>query len=224
VPVQQTAEADWEEVFTRITHGHAPPAKQSLEASVEEGQEFLDRGITAAHADVLDLGCGNGRQLIGLLNQNLNSYVGLDPVRESIEFCNRELTSRIEGAQFTFLDVYNEYYNPSGSMPPNNVVLPFPDASFDCVLTGSVFTHLATIEISARHLSEIARVLKPGGRLFSSWFRNPPNVLSDNSHRSVYPEGDILNILTKDFHIYGSRGGFMGEFHDQWCLFSVKKH
>jgi SAM-dependent methyltransferase len=223
VLVQRTPDVNWEEVFSRITHGHAPPAKQSLEASVEEGQEFAESGITNTGGDVLDLGCGNGRQLIGLLDQQLNSYTGLDPVQESIDFCNRELATRIDGCTFVFLDVFNEFYNPVGAMRPEQVVLPFADASFDCVLTGSVFTHLATLEISTRHLTEIARMLKPGGRLFSSWFRNPPNVLSDDSQRTVFPEGDILNILTKDFHIYRSRGGFMGEFHDQWCLFSVKK-
>lgn len=223
VPVQQTTDANWEEVFSRITHGHAPPTKQSLEASIEEGKEFLDAGITAEGADVLDLGCGNGRQLIGLLDQGLKSYSGLDPVQESIDFCNRELAARIEGSRFVFLDVFNEYYNPQGSQSAQHVVLPFPDASFDCVLTGSVFTHLATVEISTRHIAEIVRVLKPGGRLFSSWFRNPPNGLSDNSHRTVFTEGEILNMLTKDFHIYQSRGGFMGEFHDQWCLFSRKR-
>jgi SAM-dependent methyltransferase len=223
VPLQQTTDANWEEVFGRITHGHAPPIKQSLQASIEEGREFLATGITAKGADVLDLGCGNGRQLIGLLDQGLASYSGLDPVQESIDFCRQELVPRIEGSQFVFLDVFNEYYNPQGSQPAQHVVLPFPDASFDSVLTGSVFTHLGSIEISARHLAEIVRVLKPGGRLFSSWFRSPPNGLAGNSHRTVFAEGDILSMLTKDFHIYHSRGGFMGEFHDQWCLFSTKR-
>jgi SAM-dependent methyltransferase len=223
VLLPKTRDIAWEDVFSRVTHGHAPPTKESLAASVEEGTEFFARGITFAGADVLDVGCGNGRQLVGLLDQGINSYVGLDPVRESIDFCERELVSRISDCRFVFFDVYNEYYNPTGSMQPENATLPFPDASFDSVLTGSVFTHLGTIDVSTQYINEIARILKPQGKFFSSWFRNPPNQLSDDRQRSVYPEGEILNALTDHFHVYNSRGGFMGEFHDQWCLFSTKK-
>ncbi len=213
---------DWVAVFSRATHGHLPPVQASLVASVEEGAEFLDHGITFAGSDVLDLGCGNGRQMVGMLGHGLNRYVGLDPVRESIDFAQTELVPLVAGAEFVFFDVYNEMYNPAGSVQPESAVLPFDDCSFDGVVTGSVFTHLGTREVSARYLAEIARVLRPGGKLFSSWFRNPPNQLSDDRMRTVFREGEILSMLTNYFHITDTRGGFMGEFHDQWCIFSSK--
>ncbi len=217
-------DVDWQEVFGRATHGHLPPVAASLAASVEEGLEFLAQGVTFPGSDVLDLGCGNGRQLIGLLDQGLNRYVGLDPVRESIDFCVGELVPRVEGASFVFLDVYNEMYNPQGVMQPDQAVLPFADASFDGVVTGSVFTHLGTAEVSRRYLAEIARVLRPSGKLFSSWFRSPPNQLSDDRMRTVFREGEILDMVTEHFQIFDSRGGFMGEFHDQWCLLAQRRN
>jgi SAM-dependent methyltransferase len=210
-------------VFARATHGHLPPVEASLAASLEEGLEFLRHGITFPGSDVLDLGCGNGRQLIGLLDQGLNRYVGLDPVRESIEFCNAELASRIDGASFVFFDVYNEMYNPTGLVQPEAAVLPFPDGSFDGVITGSVFTHLGTLPVASRYLQEISRVLRPGGKLFSSWFRSPPNTLSDDRQRTVFREGEVLAMVTQLFSIADTRGGFMGEFHDQWCVIGVKR-
>jgi SAM-dependent methyltransferase len=216
-------QTDWQEVFERATHGHLPPVVDSLRASHEEGKEFLDQRITFAGSDVLDLGCGNGRQMVGLLDQQLNRYVGLDPVRESITFCDAELVPLVSGAEFVFLDVYNEMYNPNGVMQPESVVLPFPDESFDGVITGSVFTHLGTMPVSERYLAEISRVLRPGGRFFSSWFRNPPNQLSDDRLRTVFREGDILRMLTKHFELTDSRGGFMGEYHDQWCVFAQRR-
>jgi SAM-dependent methyltransferase len=214
---------NWEEIFGRATHGHLPPVGDSLRASLEEGQEFFDHKITFAGSDVLDVGCGNGRQMIGLLDQQLNRYVGIDPVQESIDFCNAELVPLVSNAEFVFLDVYNEMYNPTGVMQPESAVLPFADETFDGVITGSVFTHLGTVPVSERYISEIARVLRPGGRFFSSWFRNPPNQLSDDRVRTVFREGEILRMLTKHFELSDTRGGFMGEFHDQWCVFAQKR-
>ncbi len=214
---------DWETVYGRATHGHLPPVQESLAASVDEGIELSARGLTFPGSDVLDIGCGNGRQLFGLLGQGLNRYVGVDPVKESVTFCTAELAPRVAGSEFVFLDVYNEMYNPEGSMLPESVVLPFPDASFNGVITGSVFTHFGTAEVSRRYLTEIARVLRPGGKLFCSWFRSPPNVLSTDRNRTVFREGEILDMVTDLFRIYESRGGFMGEFHDQWCMYAERR-
>ncbi|MBI5882634.1 MAG: class I SAM-dependent methyltransferase [Elusimicrobia bacterium] len=214
---------DWREVFSKATHGHAPPAQEAIDASRAEGREFLDHGIVFPGAEVLDLGCGNGRQLFGLLDKGLGSYVGADPVRESIDFCDSHIFPLVEGARFIHLDVLNEFYNPKGKMLPEQVVLPFPDRSFDSVIAGSVFTHLGNIEVCSRQLGEIARVLKPRGKSFSSWFRNPPNPLSSDRMRSVFREGDIREIVAERFDIFHSRGGAKAEFHDQWCLFSQKR-
>jgi SAM-dependent methyltransferase len=51
----------------------------------------------------------------------------------------------------------------------STVRFPYDDASFDFVFATSVFTHLLP-DAGARYLVESRRVLRPGGRLFATWF------------------------------------------------------
>ena len=220
VPKMIEESLPWEKIFAKAKYGHRPDIKSSIEASLQEGREFVEQGIASDNADVLDLGCGNGRQLIGLVQKGISSYTGLDPIKKCIKFCNRQFASRIPNTRFVHLNVKNKMYNPKGKMLPEEVILPFDSDSFDSVITGSVFTHLGTRAVSERYLEEIARVLKSGGRLFSSWFRNPPYEISSEEYRTVFAECDIEKMLAKHFETYYSRGGSSGEWWDQWCLYS----
>ena len=220
VPKMIEESLPWEKIFAKAKYGHRPDIKSGIEASLQEGREFVEQGIASDNADVLDLGCGNGRQLIGLVQNGISSYTGLDPIKKCIKFCNRQFASRIPNTRFVHLNVKNKMYNPKGKMLPEEVILPFDSDSFDSVITGSVFTHLGTRAVSERYLEEIARVLKSGGRLFSSWFRNPPYEISSEEYRTVFAECDIEKMLAKHFETYYSRGGSSGEWWDQWCLYS----
>ena len=220
VPKMIEESLPWEKIFAKAKYGHRPDIKSGIEASLQEGREFVEQGIASDNADVLDLGCGNGRQLIGLVQKGISSYTGLDPIKKCIKFCNRQFASRIPNTRFVHLNVKNKMYNSKGKMLPEEVILPFDSDSFDSVITGSVFTHLGTRAVSERYLEEIARVLKSGGRLFSSWFRNPPYEISSEEYRTVFAECDIEKMLAKHFETYYSRGGSSGEWWDQWCLYS----
>lgn len=71
--------------------------------------------------------------------------------------------------------------------------LPYPDASFDRVLSSLVFHHLTT-ENKKRALDEILRVLKPGGTLVIVDFGRPQNALAGAmAHVLQYlePTGDL---------------------------------
>ncbi len=129
----------WEEIFGKAKHGHLPDVRKGIEASLLEGREFAEQGIASDNADVLDLGCGNGRQLIGLVETGIGSYTGLDPIKKCIRFCNRELASRIPNTQFVHLDVRNRMYNPKGRMLPEEVVLHIENNSVVKVNTASVY-------------------------------------------------------------------------------------
>jgi SAM-dependent methyltransferase len=89
---------------------------------------------------VLDFGCGMGRTVQTLRDRGTDAW-GCDPViREHTPTSVRPFLMRMEGG------------------------IPAPDKSFDVVTSNYVFEHVTDMEST---LSEIARVLKPGGELLA---------------------------------------------------------
>lgn len=106
-------------------------------------------GRPAEHSDaILDFGCGCGRMLRWWSDLAPGVVHGCDYNHDLIAWCESHL--RFASFRTTSLS------------PP----LPYQDERFGFVYALSVFTHL-TIERTEAWLSEIARVLKPGGLL---WF------------------------------------------------------
>jgi len=60
-------------------------------------------------------------------------------------------------------------YNPHGLDAPTAYRFPFPDGTFDFILLTSVFTHMLEDEMR-NYLSEAARLLLPGGRVYATFF------------------------------------------------------
>jgi SAM-dependent methyltransferase len=101
-------------------------------------QEAID-GCVPAGSVLLDAGCGRGRTFLYRRRLPSVRVVGLDMSPYARD--NPNLDSQVQG---------------------NVEALPFPDASFDAVLGTHVAEHLAHPEAA---FSEMARVLRPGGRL-----------------------------------------------------------
>lgn len=93
-----------------------------------------------------------------------------------IDFCEKAFPR----FQFLHMDVNSPYYNPDGSMHPDEMVLPVEPASFDVTVLFSVFTHLLPSTFM-RMASEVERVLKPNGRCLATFF-----VLDNLTDRSVF--------------------------------------
>lgn len=122
-------------------------------------------------SQVLDVGCGMGR-LGAAMSSYLDatgSYEGLDIVPDGIIWCNDNIACRHENVHFTLADVRNGEYNPKGRIEAIDYRFPFDDESFDLVVLISVFTHMLPPELE-HYLDEIARVLKPDGRCFESYY------------------------------------------------------
>lgn len=104
-------------------------------------QELLDLGFE----DLLDVGCGTG-PMIELLAKELpgKNYTGLDLTPRMIEVANQK---GIDGSHFVVGDAED---------------LPFDDESFDVVICANSFHHYPRPQ---RFFDEVARVLRPGGRL-----------------------------------------------------------
>ncbi len=128
-------------------------------------------GLTSS-SDVLDIGCGPGRvaaPLTRFLDPLSGSYEGFDVMPESIKWCRKAITRRHPNFRFQVADLHNAQYNPHGTQRADQYDFPYPDDSFDVALAASLFTHLRPFE-GQRYLQEAGRVLRPGGRLLSTWF------------------------------------------------------
>jgi demethylmenaquinone methyltransferase / 2-methoxy-6-polyprenyl-1,4-benzoquinol methylase len=107
---------------------------------------------------VLDVATGTGMVAAELLSRSRCSVVGIDQSPEMLAAARARFSSRAERARVELLEGEAE-------------ALPFADASFD-VLT---FTYLLRyVEDPRGTLRELARVLRPGGRVGSLEFGVPP--------------------------------------------------
>ncbi len=111
------------------------------------------RGNIARGMTVLDAGCGYGRNLVYLLREGCEIFA-LDQSREAVEHV-RNLAAALG----------------TGLFPGNFQVgaierMPFPDACADVVLCNSVLHFARDDDHFEQMLSELWRVLKPGGMLF----------------------------------------------------------
>lgn len=99
---------------------------------------------------LLDAGCGEGRHCRGALERGAH-VVGLDLDAEGLKPALGGLRTRAreKGALAALLR-------------GNTFALPFPDASFDKAICAEVMEHVHDHPAAAR---ELARVLKPGGRI-----------------------------------------------------------
>jgi SAM-dependent methyltransferase len=138
-------------------------------------RSFIDLGGLTPGDRVLDVGCGIGHiaiALAGYLDER-GRYEGFDVVEQGVRWCRETITPRFPNFHFQRLDVYNREYNPKGKIRPSELVFPYPDASFDFVISTSVFTHMRAEDIE-HYASEIARVLRLGGKCFATVFLVDP--------------------------------------------------
>ena len=170
------AGADWRlplyDPLVRLLGADAAKRSLLVQAALRPGQA------------VLDVGCGTGS--LATLVKSLNPGVlvtGIDPDPKALERAMRKaaragVSIRLDRG---FADA-----------------LPYPDVSFDRVLSSFVFHHIAPSE-RVRMLSEARRVLKPGGSLHlldfagaetgtdgavARWLSSRP-LLADNSEGRV---------------------------------------
>ena len=140
-----------------ITLDHAAPLYDWLAPLMTLGSEHrLHRQVVARlaldqPAAVLDIGCGTGtltRQIYDALPAAAPRRVcGVDAAEAMIAVANRKAGDR-PGLEF------------AAALAEE---LPYPDASFDRVLSTFFFHHL-NVDLKIKSLAEIWRVLRPGGQ------------------------------------------------------------
>lgn len=133
---------------------------------------------------ILDLGCGSGRFLLGLLKAygNVAKYVGYDIYKPMIDWAQAHLAPLSPNISFHWQDTFHARYNPKGRKA-QGIELPSAGASFDLITLFSVFSHMGLADIRI-YLEALHDLLKPDGRLYITLFveygvadeeENPPN-------------------------------------------------
>lgn len=139
-------------------------------------RHFIELGGLRSDDRVLDVGCGCGRMAIPLSHHlDGGSYRGFDVGRAMVRWCRRRITPRHPEFQFTWSPVYNQKYNPFGTISAAEFDFPYEDDSFDFALATSLFTHLTAAD-AEHYLAELGRVLRPGGAALLTFFLIVPEA------------------------------------------------
>ena len=150
---------------------------RTLKNLVSGRLSWMDGQFDWSDKTVLDLGCAGGFMAEALADRGAR-VTGIDPAAEAIE------AARAHARQ---ADREIDYDVGVGES------LPYPDASYDAVVCVDVLEHVQDL---AQVLSEVHRVLKPGGRfLFDTINRNPLARLA-----AITVAEDILRLLPKGIH------------------------
>jgi ubiquinone/menaquinone biosynthesis C-methylase UbiE len=112
---------------------------------------------------ILDVGCGTGvlTRLAAEVVGEKGKAVGIDPAPKMISIAIENAAIERSQAEFRVAVIEN---------------LPFENDSFDCVLSSFMIHHLPP-DLKLTGLTEVYRVLKPGGRLLAVDIYRPTNPL-----------------------------------------------
>jgi SAM-dependent methyltransferase len=217
---------EWKQIFSQAKHGHilwdgnaADPSDP--EHAYNTAHQFVNFaknfGMFKQKSKILDIGCGNGRFAICFSEMDV-SYEGVEPMKECIDFCHFAFKD-FKHLKFNFQPIKSPEYNLNEGTDMSDFTLQYDDNSFDDIIIYSVFTHLKDLRTADRYMQEIKRVLKIGGKLFSTWYRSPPNKNADTYiGRTVYHEWDIINLM-QGFKMLFCYGGHSDQYYDQWGAF-----
>jgi ubiquinone/menaquinone biosynthesis C-methylase UbiE len=159
----------YEELWARLPEALSPP-------DLELRRRFLRTGVRAGDR-ALDLGCGEGTFITELQAAGAASVTGADVAEAALD----RARARHPGIEFRRV--------------PFDGPLPFADRSFDLVWASEVIEHVAD---TARFLSEVRRVLAPGGRvLVTTPNHSRLRLLIDGIEPHSEPLGDHLHLYTR---------------------------
>lgn len=138
------------------------------------------------NSTLLDIGSGIGRTAIPLTEylDAKGRYEGFDPVKIGIDWCQTKITPDFPNFNFTYTPLKNDLYTDH-DVDAQSFTFPYEDNTFDRAFLFSIFTHFSVAEIG-HYLSEIHRVLKPGGQCLATFFIYDQSVEEEISTQSEF--------------------------------------
>ena len=152
------------------------------------------KGRFTKEMKILDAGCGEGRNTVYFVNQGYQIF-GIDPNETAIQYCRYQAKS------------LNSNFDTHRFQVGKLEEVPFHAGAFDAVICSAVLHFAHDVDNFRKMISEIHRVLKPGG-IF--WFRMCTGFggvleqskslgsgrfhLPDGSERFVLSSSDVDNL------------------------------
>jgi arsenite methyltransferase len=134
-------------------------AWSSKSGKVRERETLLDQVTWAGDERILDMGCGRGLMLIGAAKRApRGSAVGID-LWQAEDLSGNRPEAALENARIE--GVADRVRVETADMRD----VPFPDASFDVIVSRAAIHNIYDPAGRAQAIHEIARLLAPGGRL-----------------------------------------------------------
>ncbi|HJS20068.1 MAG TPA: class I SAM-dependent methyltransferase [Anaerolineales bacterium] len=166
---------------------------------------LIEQADIRAGQSVLDLGCGTGTlAIMAKQAQPAANVSGLDADPQMLKVARYKSSKENTPVNFNEGMTYS---------------LPYPDESFDRVLSSIMIHHLKTPD-KKRTAQEVFRVLKPGGHLHIVDFGKPVTwygkMLGPILHRFEEANDNIEGSLPKFFGDPGLKTQVMGNF---WTFF-----
>lgn len=144
----------------------------------------FERLALPAGALLLDAGAGFGRHAFGAARLGAR-VVALDFAADEVAGTRATFAAMLDAGEIGA-------DNFVGGLRGDATTLPFPDDTFDCVLTSEVLEH---VQRDTDALAELVRVLKPGGAFAATvpaWLPEKINwALSDEYHAPHVPGGHV---------------------------------
>jgi ubiquinone/menaquinone biosynthesis C-methylase UbiE len=150
--------------------------------------ERLHEFSAFAGKKVLDVGCGNGWVLSRYAAKGAEVF-GVDVTQAAVDLCGKRFENAGLKGDFRVADAQN---------------LPFPDNTFDCVCSMGVLHHVPD---TAKGVSEIHRVLKPGGRLIVMFYHKNSAKYQWSYRRASWRLKRPLQELVNEFDGAGNPKG-----------------
>jgi len=183
-PVANAGQHDWDKEYQKGAHWDTEKPSSNM-------ARFVD--LIQGRKDVLDAGCGAGRDAIFLAQQGF-SVTGVDISPVGIDLA-KQRSKDIPNLRFEVTPIEN---------------LPFSDSSFDAAYSGYTLSGTTL----PQQVSELARVLRPSGILYVAMFTRTA-YKEPNDRDEQNPQEFVLKTFEKHFEVKDQSVDTYSEEDDQ---------